>query len=505
MSAPGDARPVLKAASSEARKAGKAGAENSKPPHLLASVGARRRTSLNTNSTVIIIGAGITGIGAAYYLRANNISYTILEGTDDLGGVWNTHRWHGARCDSDFIKYSFSFKPFLSARCLQSREQIHRYLHSVATEFRILENIRFNSLVTKAVFDIKEKHWIVHTNGGIFTSQFLINGNGYFSEPYVPVFRDSEKFNGEIIHTSDLDDRRTFTAKDVVLIGSGSTAICCGPELSPVSKSLVLIQRSPSYIYEISNKASLLTMICQHLHKIGITFPLRLLRCYIQCKDDLIFVGFRRFPRFARWFFKHHWLKTVGKESFQKNFNPRYNPWEQRIAVAIGLKEKLQKKEIVIKTGEIDRFTESSIVLTTGEEIKCDVCILATGFNLKFVKFDMYVGEEKVAVGGINLYKGIMMGAVPNYFHPVGVWHSAWTQRSETVTRFAIRIMAYMKKNGFRTVSIDRKDVDVSPGITPNYIKRCLSIMPKFYGTYDLPSIDNILSYRFNPGSFHFS
>ncbi len=472
----------------------KAGTENS----------ARARRA-DTTCTAIIIGAGITGIGAAYYLRAHNISYTILEGKDDLGGVWNTHRWHGARCDSDFIKYSFSFKPFLSPQCLQSREHIHQYLRSVATEFELLEHIRFNTLVTKAVFDIDDAHWIVHTNTGIFASQFLINGNGYFSNPYMPVFRNAETFTGEIIHTSDLDGRRTFTDKDVVLVGSGSTAICCAPELSRVSKSLVLIQRSPSYIYEISNKASRVTLMCQRLHEIGITFPVKVLRYYLQCKDDLIFVLFRRFPRFARWVFKHHWLKTIGEESFQRHFSPRYNPWEQRIAVAIGLKEKLQKKEISIKTGEIDHFTESSIVLTSGEDIRCDACILATGFDVNFLKFDMYVGEEKRALKGLNFYKGLMMGAVPNYFQPVGVWHSAWTQRSETATRFAIKIMTYMKRNGFRTVSIERKDVECSPGITPNYIKRCLSSMPRLYGTYNLPSIDNIVSYRFHPGSFKFS
>ena len=212
------------------------------------------------HAAVIIIGAGITGIGAAYYLRESNISYIILEANDDLGGVWNTQRWHGARCDSDFIKYSFSFRPFLSPHCLQSREQIYRYLHSVADEFAILKKIRFNTLVTAAVFDTKEKHWAVHTNRGTFTSQFLINGNGYFSEPHVPAFRDSDKFSGEIIHTFDLDDRRTFIDKDVVLVGSGSTAICCAPELSQVSKSFVLVQRSPSYVYEINNDANLFTI-----------------------------------------------------------------------------------------------------------------------------------------------------------------------------------------------------------------------------------------------------
>ncbi len=456
-------------------------------------------------ASVIVIGAGITGIGAAYHLRESNISYLVLEANDDLGGVWNTQRWHGARCDSDFIKYSFSFKPFLSPRCLQSREQIHRYLRSVAEEFAILENIKFNTRVTAAVFDIREKRWVVHTSQGTFTSQFLINGNGYFSEPHVPAFRDSDKFGGEIIHTFDLDDSRTFIDKDVVLVGSGSTAVCCAPELARVSKSLVLIQRSPSYIYEISNKSSLFAVFCQYLHTIGIAFPVKLLRFYLQWRDDLIFVGFRSFPRLARWFFKQHWLDTVGEESLQKHFSPRYEPWEQRIPVAIGLKEKLRRKEIVIKTGEIDRFAESSILLSDGENIKCDVCILATGFDLNFLKFDMYVGERKISMAGINFYKGVMMGSVPNYFQPVGVWHSAWTQRSETVTRFAIKIMAYMTKNGFRAVSIDRKEVEYSPGITPNYIMRCVSEIPRLYGTYELPSIDNIFSYRFNAADFNLS
>ncbi len=459
----------------------------------------------STHSTVIVIGAGITGIGAAYYLRANDFSYTILEAKQDLGGVWNTHRWHGARCDSDFIKYSFSFKPFLSAQCLQGRERIQEYLRGVAEEFSILENIRFNTRVTSAVFSVEQQRWTVHTSQGTFTAQFLINGNGYFSdEPYIPAFRDADKFKGEIIHTSRLDGRRTFTDEHVVVVGSGATAICCAPELSRVSKSLVLLQRSPSYIYEIDNRAGALILLCQNLYELGIRSPVRWLRHYLQLRDDLIFVGFRRFPRIARRFFKNHWLKAVGEDILREHFSPRYNPWEQRIAVAIGLKEQLQKGAISIKTAEIDRFTESSIVLSNGEEIKCDACILATGLNLRFFSFDMYVAEEKIAVERINFYKGVMLGGIPNYFHPMGSWHSAWTQRLEPVTRFAIKIMAYMKEHGFGVVSIERREVDSAPGITPNYVKRCLTTMPRLHGTSNLPSIDNLFSNRFNPANFNF-
>ena len=120
-------------------------------------------------------------------------------------------------------------------------------------------------------------------------------------------------------------------------------------------------------------------------------------------------------------------------------------------------------------------------------------------------KFDLYVGNEKIDVAGRDFYKRMMLGGVPNYFHPVGAWHTAWTQSSETVTRFAIKIMAHMKRNGFRSGSVERRDVEFTPPLTANYIKRNLGRIPKFYGTYDLPSLDNLVSYRFNPRSFSFS
>jgi len=123
---------------------------------------------------------------------------------------------------------------------------------------------------------------------------------------------------------------------------------------------------------------------------------------------------------------------------------------------------------------------------------------------LRFFNFDMYVGDAKIAMQRINFYKGVMLGGIPNYFHPMGSWHSAWTQRLEPLTRFAIEIMAHMKKHGFGTVSIERREVDSAPGITPNYVKRCLATMPRLHGTSNLPSIDNVFANRFNPGSFNF-
>ena len=455
---------------------------------------------------VIVIGAGMTGIAAGYYLGAKGIAYTIVEAKSDLGGVWNTHRWHGARCDSDFIKYSFSFKPFLSKRCLQERAQIQAYLRDVAEEFGILQHIRFDTRVLKAVFDSRRQYWSVHTTQGVFTARFLINGNGYFAdEPHVPAFEGAGRFKGEIVHTSQLDDGRTFAGKRVVLVGSGSTAICCAPALAAVSASLVLLQRSPSYIYEISNDAGLLIRFCQGLYRRGLRVPLLWLRHYLQLRDDLVFLGFRRFPRLARWFFRRHWREAVGTDALGKHFSPRYNPWEQRIAVAIGLKEKLRSGGITVRTAEISRFTESGLVLSTGEHLECDVCVLATGLNLRFFKFDLYTDDAPIALERINFDRGLLVGGIPNYFHPMGSWHSAWTQRAEPLLRSAIRIMSYMDEHGLGIVSVPRKELEAKPGITPNYVMRSLATMPRFEGTTNIPSIDNLLVGRLDPAAFRFA
>ena len=456
-------------------------------------------------TTVVVIGAGITGIGSAYYLRDSGIPYVVLEANSDLGGIWYTQRWHGARCDSDFVKYSYSFKPYTSPRCLEDREQIHRYLRSIAEEFSILENIRFDTRVTSASYDTETQSWVVQTNRGSIGAQFLINGNGYFSLPHVPKFSGAESFGGEIVHTFDLDAERCFPGKDVVLVGSGSTAICAAPELARVSGSMTMLQRSPSYIYEIDNRATPFMRLCQYLYGRGFALPMKLLRGYLQARDDAIFVGFRTFPRIARWFFRRHWGGTVSREDLKEHFSPSYSPWEQRIPVAIGFKEAVRRGAVRMKTGAIERFTPTSIVMRDGEELPCDVCILATGFELAFLKFDLIVDGEKVDMAGINFYKGIMMGGVPNYFQPVGVWHSAWTQRSETATRFAVKILKYMASSGLREVRIERQDVQYTPAITPNYLMRDLPKLPRLYGSWELPSVDNLFRYRFEPRKLNFS
>jgi monooxygenase len=455
---------------------------------------------------VLVVGAGITGLAAGYHLGAHGIPYTILERGDDVGGVWRTHRWHGARCDSEIAKYSFSFRPFLSRRRLETAAGIHGYLGAVSREFGIRDRVRFDTAVRRAVFDPRAQRWMVDTSRGPFTGRFLVNGNGYFSAPHVPRLEGRDRFRGEIVHTAHLDGTRTFPDQRVVVVGSGATAICCAPALAAVSRSVVLLQRSPSYVYELpGNDIGVVTSACQALHRAGLGLPLRWLRGALQAKDDLVFLGLRRFPRLGRAFFRRHWIDVVGPAGLREHFRPRYDPWEQRIPVALGLKAAIRRGAVVLKTGHVDRFTESAIVLATGEAIPCDVCVLATGFEADLLGFDLSIGADRVNPAGLNFYKGMMLGGVPNYFHPFGVWHSAWTDRVEAVLRLAIEVIRHMDRRGFGTVTVERKAVGTAPRIMPNYVRRALPRLPRLHGSREIPTLDGFRALRFDPAQFVFA
>ncbi|MGA7723184.1 MAG: NAD(P)/FAD-dependent oxidoreductase [Ignavibacteriaceae bacterium] len=460
-----------------------------------------------TNPLVIIIGAGITGIASSYYLTQANIPHLILEKSTEIGGIWHSQKWPGIRCDSYIIKYSYSFKPFLSNQCLVSGETIHNYLNNVSKEFGIQDKVIFGVTVKKAVFHSEDKVWRVYTDKGVFKTNFIINANGYFSEPHMPTFKGSDIFKGKILHLFDLDKNResVFKNKKILLVGSGASAISTVSALYGDSSTLTLLQRSPSYIYEQDNRIGIFVNIAQKLYKSGIAAPLVLVRYFLQLSDDFIFVLFRSVPWIGKLFFKLHWKKSVGQKVFEEHFQPRYNPWEQRIPISLGLKKLVRDRKIDIITGEIESFTETGVSLKNGQNVDFDLCVLATGFNLQFFNFDIFLDDQKVDIQGINFYKGMMMGGIPNYFQPVGTFHTSWTQRTEAVSKLIVKILRYMSKHNFNTIIIDRKKIINKPSITPNYVTRNLSQMPVLYGALELPSIDKFLFYYFRKKNFIFS
>lgn len=455
---------------------------------------------------MIIIGAGVTGITAAYYFSKKKIPYIILEKSEKVGGVWSAQHWPGIRCDTDIIKYSFSFNPYLSDISLIPGRDISHYLDATAKKFGIYQHIRFGVEVKKLEFSSADNEWTVSTNNGVYKSRFVFNANGYFADrPHRPAFKGEEVYQGKVVHLLDMDEAYPYQGKDIVLVGSGASAISAAPQLCAASKSMVLLQRSPSYIYEDDNRPGPFVRLAQQAYRLGLGWPVKLVNYFLQLKDDLIFVGFHRFPAFGKWLFHRHWREVVGEEDVQKHFTPRYNPWEQRIPVAIGMKELVRNGRLKMLTGEIEKFTETGAKLVDGSLVDAELFVLATGYDLQLFKFDMYIDGEKMNLGGVNYYRAMVIGGVPNYFHPFGAPHTSWTRRMEAVSRLVARMICYMEKKGYKSICLKRKHVDYNLKITPNYLMRNLQNIPVIYGALELPSIDNILFRFFRKGNFKFS
>lgn len=457
---------------------------------------------------VIVIGAGVTGIAVSYYLSKANIPHLVLERSQEIGGLWSSQRWPGIRCDSMIVKYSYSFRPFLSDQCLVPGETIAQYLRDAARELGMTRNIRFGVDVVRADFRSDEQMWRVETRAGSFRARFLVNANGYFADqPHVPAFVGREQFRGRIVHLRDLDqaERSVFEGKRILLVGSGASAISAVTDLHQASASLSLLQRSPSYIYETSNRPSWVVRLAQRMHRAGWEAPLHWVRSCLQIKDDLVFVGFRTWPRIGKLFFKLHWRKTISGEEYLQHFTPPYNPWEQRIPVAIGLKKLIREKQIEVATGEIETFTPQGVRLKNGRTLSCDLCVLATGYDPQFFKFEVCIDGQKVETRGINFFKGMMMGGIPNFFQPVGTLHTTWTQRTEVVASLIVKIIRHMKRRGLGSVAIERKKVPFRPALTANYIMRRWEEHPAVYGAWELPSVDRLLFYAFRSRQYTFT
>ena len=453
-------------------------------------------STLLTTTEVIIVGAGVTGIAAAHYLQARGIPYVVLEAEADVGGTWLGNKWHGARVDSEVVRYAFSFMLEIPAKELWDRGEVLDYLRRTLHATGIDRHIRFRTRVCGASFSSDRNVWTVETASGSYEARFLVNCNGYGSNvPNVPTFQGTEAFRGQIVHTCHLEAGTRFDGENIVLVGSGATAISTAPALSDVCRTLTILQRSPSYIYEVDTSLGWFARLCRRLHDAGVPFAGPALRWKNTLEGDLYYLLIRGFPALGRAFFRWHWRDTV-TPTFQEEFlTPRYAPYTQRIPKAVGLKARIADGTIVLRNGTIDRFLERSIVLASGEEMPCDVCILATGFKLGVFSFPMWRDGTPLDVRDVNWYKTLMMGAVPNYFHPFGCFHCSWTQRVEVLARMIADVIEHVRTRRYGRVWVDRKEVPFDPVFRPNFVLRA-EHLPRPYALTELPALDQLLSFH---------
>ena len=455
------------------------------------------RDSAGEYHDVVIIGAGLSGIGAACHLQASlpDLGYIILEGRDRMGGTWDLFRYPGIRSDSDMHTLGYRFKPWKDAKAIADGPAILAYIRETAAEHGVEKRIRYRHRLVRADWSSDDCVWTlsVETDDGEEARQircgFLLMCAGYYSyeHGHTPVFPGREQFRGRIVHPQSWPDDLDYGGKRVVVIGSGATAVTLLPELAKQAAHVVMLQRSPTYMIAFPDE----DIIANVLGKI---LPAKLAYRITRWKNirlqAFIFRVARRRPRFARWLLVGHARRALGPDfDVEKHFNPRYEPWEQRLCLVPNddLFETIRSGRASVVTDRIRSFTETGILLESGQSVDADIIVTATGLDIVVLgDVDFFVDGTRVDLSGAFTYKGVMIEGVPNMISTFGYINASWTLRADLIARFACRVLGHMRDSGFRKsvpmLRAEDEGMATRPWITgfsSGYLQRVMGELPK--------------------------
>jgi monooxygenase len=451
-------------------------------------------TSSPTHFDVLIVGAGLSGIGAAYHLQTNlpGKTYAILEGRDAIGGTWDLFRYPGIRSDSDLHTLGYVFKPWTDEQSIADGPAILRYVRETAAENGIDEHVRFHHRATRAEWSSEDARWTVEatrTETGAtatFTCSFLFAAGGYYryDEGYTPHFEGTERFAGEIVHPQHWPEDLDYAGKRVVVIGSGATAVTIVPAMTDKAAHVTMLQRSPTYIVSVPSADPLANRLRRFL-------PDQLAYSLTRRKNvglqNAVYKLSRRYPNLVRKLVRAG-VKRQLPDGYDvdTHFKPRYNPWDQRLcAVPDGdLFKAISAGSASIVTDRIETFTERGLKLESGEELEADVIVTATGINLlAFGGLEYAVDGETVSVPDTLAYKGMMLSGVPNFAFAVGYTNASWTLKVDLVCEYVCRLIAHMDSYGYDTCvpEIDDPEMPRLPllDFESGYVQRALDKFPK--------------------------
>ncbi|WP_238147229.1 flavin-containing monooxygenase [Rhizorhabdus dicambivorans] len=449
---------------------------------------------------VLIIGAGISGLGSAYHLQtqAPGKSYAILEAKDSFGGTWDTHKYPGVRSDSDLHTFGYEFKPWLGSP-IASGQAILDYLGEVIEENGIGQHIRFGHSVTECGWDSQSNLWTVNAvrkaDGAslTYTCNFLWMCQGYYDhqKPYLPDWPGTANFNGLLVHAQQWDRSIDYEGKKVLVIGSGATAATVIPEFAKRAAHVTMLQRSPTYFFCAENRNEL----AERLREIGIDAPTihRVVRAQILHDQNVMTNRCLTEPDIVFEELKERVRTFTGKQDFEfePHFTPRYRLWQQRLAFCPGgdIFKAAVAGQLTVVTDEIDTFTEEGVRTKSGELIEADIIVAATGFNLLMmggIRFT--VDEQPVDWNSTVTYRGMMFTGVPNLVWVMGYFRASWTLRVDMLGHFVCRLLNHMDAVGAKRVDVvlrqEDRDMPLLPWIdednfSPNYLVRGLGQMPR--------------------------
>ena len=441
---------------------------------------------------VVVIGAGLSGIGAGYRLqtRCPEKSYVIFEGREAMGGTWDLFRYPGVRSDSDMFTLGYPFRPWRESKAIADGPSILKYLRETAHEYGIDRHIRFNHRVMAAEWSSEENRWQieVQAESGIeqYTCDFLYGCTGYYryDSGYQPSFPGAESFRGTFVHPQQWPEDLDYAGKRVVVIGSGATAVTLVPAMSHTAGHVTMLQRSPSYVLSLPAHDPLMGLLRKVL-------PDHTAHRLLRWKNILISLGVFELSRIAPELTKRV-LRKQAKHylpddyDVDTHFKPRYQPWDQRLCLVpdADLYEAISAGRASVVTGQIGRLTEAGVRLRSGEELPADIIVSATGLQmLALGAVQLSVDGAKVNPANCFIYKGVMLSNVPNFAFCVGYTNASWTLRADLASTFVCRLLNYMGRKGYGTCepicnadALDRKPL---LDLTSGYVQRAAASLPK--------------------------
>ncbi|HIL02443.1 MAG TPA: NAD(P)/FAD-dependent oxidoreductase [Myxococcales bacterium] len=447
---------------------------------------------------VVIVGAGLSGIGTAYHLQEKcpGKTYAILEGRDAIGGTWDLYRYPGIRSDSDMHTLGYSFKPWRAEKAIADGPSILAYVNETADENAIRKNIRFNCKVMKASWSSSDALWTLETRqtghdtaGEAITCNLLLMCGGYYSydEAYRPKFEGEEAFEGLLFHPQFWPEDLDYTGKRVVVIGSGATAMTVVPAMADKVEHITMLQRSPTYVATRPAKDAIANGLRRFLpEKIAYAIT-RFKNVKLQA---WMYKKTRTNPEKVKTFLLGEVRKHLGPDyDVDTHFTPSYNPWDQRLCLIpdADLFDAINAGKASMVTDHIDTFTKKGIRLTSGTELEADIIIAATGLELKLMGgVSFSVDGKDVDFADTFSYKGMLYSDIPNFVQTFGYINASWTLRADLTAEYSCRLLNRMDELGMRQCTPRLRDEDqgmpARPWITDfssGYMQRRMHLCPK--------------------------
>jgi cation diffusion facilitator CzcD-associated flavoprotein CzcO len=441
---------------------------------------------------VLIVGAGLSGIGAAHHLQDAfpQRSYAIFEAREAIGGTWDLFRYPGVRSDSDMHTLGYRFRPWTADKAIADGSTILAYVRETAAQAGIDRHIRFGHRVTRASWSSDDMRWTVEAMHGsepvTIRCDVLLMCSGYYryDAGFTPDFPGVDEFRGQVVHPQQWPADLDYAGKRVIVIGSGATAVTLVPALAETAAHVTMLQRSPSYILTLPAE----DVIANRLRRlIGARRSYAITRWKNVLVSTLIYQLSRRRPQTVRKLIRNLTIKQLPDGyDVDTHFNPTYNPWDQRLCLVPDgdLFRAIRHGRASVVTDHIETFTEGGLRLASGAELEADIVVTATGLQLlAFGGMQIVVDGQEVALPETMAYKGMMLSGVPNFAFTIGYTNASWTLKADLVSEFVCRLLRHMDEHGYAQFVPVNDDPNVSEAplldFTAGYVLRSIEQFPR--------------------------